>query len=189
MAKTVVELNPDRCVCCYACVAACQDLHYDIDETGPALRRAVRQEDGDGTIRCGSMGCLHCDMALCLAACPTGAIRRDPETGLVIVEEARCVGCRRCQKACPYGVPQFIEAADVYYVAVRYDIVENQNSYESYRATVLLTLRSEDYRAMSDEWIAAKNIRYNEDVIKQYTPQSIYENMTGAGATNALTQP
>lgn len=107
MAKTVVELNPDRCVCCYACVAACQDLHYDIDETGPALRRAVRQEDGDGTIRCGSMGCLHCDTALCLAACPTGAIRRDPETGLVTVEEARCVGCRRCQTACPYGVPQF----------------------------------------------------------------------------------
>ena len=107
MAKTIVELNPDRCVCCYACVAACQDLHYDIDETGPALRRALRQEDADGTIRCGSMGCMHCADAPCLAACPTGAIRRDPETGLVVVEDERCVGCRRCRKACPYGVPQF----------------------------------------------------------------------------------
>ena len=106
MAKTIVELNPDRCVCCYACVAACQDLHYDIDETGPALRRAVRQEDADGTIRCGSIGCLHCEVALCLAACPTGAIRRDPETGLVVVKDGRCVGCGRCRKVCPYGVPQ-----------------------------------------------------------------------------------
>ena len=105
--KTIVELIPDRCVCCYACVAACQDLHYDIDETGPALRRALRQEDAQGRILCGSIGCLHCETALCLAACPTGAIRRDPETGLVVTEDARCVGCRLCQKACPYGVPRF----------------------------------------------------------------------------------
>lgn len=107
MAKTIVELNPDRCVCCYACVAACQDLHYNVDETGPALRRALRQEDAAGTIRCGSIGCMHCETAACLTVCPTGAIRRDPETGLVVTESSLCVGCRRCRKACPYGVPQF----------------------------------------------------------------------------------
>ena len=107
MGNIKIHLNPDRCVCCYACVIACQDLHYDVDEEGPALRRALRQETETGEIRCTSMGCMHCANAPCLTACPTGAIWRDEDTGLVQVNQERCVGCRSCLKACPFQVPQF----------------------------------------------------------------------------------
>lgn len=107
MGRVRIHLDQGRCVCCYACVVACQDLHYDVDQEGPALRRAVRRENEAGEIYCTSLGCMHCDNAPCLAACPTGAIRRDEETGLVQVEQSRCVGCRSCLRACPFQVPQF----------------------------------------------------------------------------------
>ena len=85
-----------------------------------------------------------------------------------------------------YGQPQFIEDTDVYYVAVRYDIGESANVFESYRSAMLLTMRSEDYRVMSDEWIAAADITLNEAVMEQYPLQNIIEVM--AGATNNLAQ-
>lgn len=107
MGTVNIHMDPGRCVCCYACVIACQDLHYDVDEEGPALRRAVRQETETGEIRCISIGCMHCGNAPCLSACPTGAIWRDGDTGLVQVDQSRCVGCRSCFEACPFQVPQF----------------------------------------------------------------------------------
>ena len=48
MSKIVLDLNPSRCVCCYACVVACLDQHYNIEESGPPLRRAVRIESKGG---------------------------------------------------------------------------------------------------------------------------------------------
>ena len=55
-------------------------------------------------------------------------------------------------------------------MATRYDIAETPTSFENYRSTVLLTMRSEDFRIMTDEWMAEAEISYNEDVIKGFTP-------------------
>ena len=86
----------------------------------------------------------------------------------------------------PYGQPQFIEDTDVYYVAVRYDIGESANVFESYRSAMLLTMRSEDYRVMSEEWVAAADITLNQAAMDKYPLENIAEVM--AGATNSLTQ-
>ena len=109
MTKVRIDLDLDRCVACYACVVACLDQHYGIEEEGPALRRAFRFENAEGTIRCISIGCMHCADAPCLAACPTGAVYRDEETGLVQADSSVCIGCRSCLMACPFGAPQFTE--------------------------------------------------------------------------------
>lgn len=109
MEKVVVDLDLNRCVGCFACVIACQDQHYDVDEEGPAFRRAVRYENDEGLIKCVSIGCMHCADAPCLAACPTGAVWRDQETGLVQADSSLCIGCRSCLMACPFGAPKFTE--------------------------------------------------------------------------------
>ena len=47
--------------------------------------------------------CLHCEHAACVTVCPTGASYKRAEDGIVLVDEALCIGCGLCAWACPYG--------------------------------------------------------------------------------------
>lgn len=53
-----------------------------------------------------SQGCNHCSAPACTAACPTGAMHKREEDGLVLVDEDVCIGCGSCARACPYDAPQ-----------------------------------------------------------------------------------
>jgi Fe-S-cluster-containing dehydrogenase component len=53
------------------------------------------------------MPCFHCEEPWCVSACPTGAMRRRPQDGIVYVEQSLCVGCKSCITACPWGAPQW----------------------------------------------------------------------------------
>jgi nitrate reductase beta subunit len=46
--------------------------------------------------------CNHCSYPACLAACPRNAIYKRPEDGIVLVDQGRCRGYRKCMEACPY---------------------------------------------------------------------------------------
>ena len=46
--------------------------------------------------------CNHCSYPACLAACPRKAIYKRPEDGIVLVDQSRCRGYRKCMEACPY---------------------------------------------------------------------------------------
>lgn len=51
--------------------------------------------------------CRHCDPAPCLQVCPSGAITRDDELDLVLVDPKRCIGCAMCAVVCPFDVVTF----------------------------------------------------------------------------------
>jgi DMSO reductase iron-sulfur subunit len=53
------------------------------------------------------MPCFHCENPWCVAVCPTGAMRKRAEDGVVFVDEDLCVGCKTCISACPWGAPQW----------------------------------------------------------------------------------
>ncbi|HYV44108.1 MAG TPA: 4Fe-4S dicluster domain-containing protein [Myxococcaceae bacterium] len=51
--------------------------------------------------------CNHCSYPACLAACPRKAIYKRPEDGIVLVDQERCRGYRKCMEACPYKKPMY----------------------------------------------------------------------------------
>jgi len=46
--------------------------------------------------------CMHCDEPACAAACPVTALEKTPE-GPVVYDVDKCIGCRYCMLACPFG--------------------------------------------------------------------------------------
>ena len=100
--------DADRCIMCHACELACKGTR-DV-ELGVNWRKVVEIWQGEFpnvTRTFVSLSCLHCAEPPCRKACPTGAISKRPEDGIVIVDREKCTGCRECYPACPYGVPQF----------------------------------------------------------------------------------
>lgn len=51
--------------------------------------------------------CNHCEYPACLAACPRNAIYKRKEDGIVLIDQSRCRGYRKCVAACPYKRPMF----------------------------------------------------------------------------------
>ncbi len=60
-----------------------------------------------------SLACNHCADAACMSACPALAYERDSETGTVLLDEAKCIGCRYCAWACPFDAPLFDRARGI----------------------------------------------------------------------------
>jgi Fe-S-cluster-containing dehydrogenase component len=100
--------DPLRCINCRTCEIACKQWRG----IGPGTVRLRRvYEVATGTFPAvtrtfHSVACQHCSDAPCIGACPPGAITRS-EDGVVVVDAARCDGCRRCLDACPLAAPQF----------------------------------------------------------------------------------
>jgi anaerobic dimethyl sulfoxide reductase subunit B len=102
--------DANLCSGCMACVVACQDQN-DLPENGPSFRQVTKYEAGGPPIVIAhlSMSCQHCGDAPCLMVCPTGAIYRREQGGIIDVNRDLCVGCRSCALACPFGAPHFLD--------------------------------------------------------------------------------
>ncbi len=57
-----------------------------------------------------SIGCNHCNKPVCAEVCPLQIIAKQPDTGVVLVDNTNCISCGKCQDTCPWGAPQFYDA-------------------------------------------------------------------------------
>lgn len=98
------------CIGCKQCEVACADknkLKYDdtvaAEERQSDHKFTVVLTKGDKFMR---RLCMNCNDPACASVCPVGALRKTA-AGPVIYEENRCMGCRYCMVACPFGVPKY----------------------------------------------------------------------------------
>lgn len=106
-----IYVNEEYCIGCRLCEIHCLVQHSQSkkiikafkEEAPRAMARLVVEEEGPLSF---AMQCRHCEDALCVDACMTGAMHRDEETGTVQCDEDRCVGCWMCIMVCPFGAIQ-----------------------------------------------------------------------------------
>ncbi len=99
-----------RCVGCHACETACKEENSI--SPGPKWIQVMEVETrvaGEWTINWKPMACMHCGDPWCLKVCPTRAISKRNEDGIVLVNGDYCIGCMECFRACPFGTPQLGE--------------------------------------------------------------------------------
>lgn len=98
----VIDLK--KCIGCQYCIYACQATN-DVNDDMRWNVFLVDETQTENTFFL-TRPCLHCQNAPCVSVCPVSAtyIRDD---GLVVMDYDRCIGCRYCQAACPYGARSF----------------------------------------------------------------------------------
>jgi Fe-S-cluster-containing dehydrogenase component/CRP-like cAMP-binding protein len=94
-------IDLDRCTRCDDCVKACAAAH----DNNP---RFVRQGPINNQVMVAN-ACMHCQDPVCMIECPTGAISRHADEGVVQINDATCVGCASCANNCPYNAIRMVE--------------------------------------------------------------------------------
>ena len=106
MARYGMLINTKKCIGCYACRVACQMVNgLESDE---AFIKFDEMEQGvypNVYAEVVPVQCMHCEDAPCEAVCPTHATYTT-DSGVVLVDEEKCIGCGTCQKSCPYDAPR-----------------------------------------------------------------------------------
>ncbi len=114
-----------KCIGCLECVAACKKqngLAMDVprvwqrnDGLSADNWTAVLQKEASGENYYVRKQCRHCLEPACASACPVGALHTTPQ-GVVVYDNDKCLGCRYCMMACPYGIPRYDWDQQVPYV-------------------------------------------------------------------------
>lgn len=108
----VMVIDLSKCIGCDYCVYACQATNDTTDQ----LRWNIRITDVTATGQTFHLTrpCLHCREAPCVNVCPVAATYHRDD-GLVVMDYDKCIGCRYCQTACPYGARSFnwVERDDI----------------------------------------------------------------------------
>jgi len=114
MSTWAILTDTTLCIGCEKCVQACKRVNglgadaprrwqRRIDDLSATRYTTIVRRPGNHFVR---QQCRHCLEPACTSACLVGALHKTPE-GPVIYDSSKCMGCRYCMVACPYGIPRY----------------------------------------------------------------------------------
>ncbi|NPV69318.1 MAG: 4Fe-4S dicluster domain-containing protein [Firmicutes bacterium] len=106
--KKVLMVNHEKCTMCRRCELVCSLKHAG--EFNPVKARVNVAAFPDDFFYM-PVTCQQCDEPVCAEVCPAGALSHNEVTGAVELDSNRCIGCRMCVAACPFGAMSY-SAAD-----------------------------------------------------------------------------
>lgn len=98
--QKILVVDPEKCTGCRLCEVVCSMYHEKTINPYRARIRVVKWEAVGIYV---PMVCQHCESPVCEAVCPMNAIQRDPNTGAMVINYDRCIGCKMCVLSCPLG--------------------------------------------------------------------------------------
>ena len=109
----VIDLK--RCYGCYACSMACKvKNHTPPDVFWARVLKGERGEYPNSGRQALPVLCMQCEEPSCQEVCPTGATHT-LDSGIVVVDKDKCMGCKYCMMACPYGARYSVESWESYF--------------------------------------------------------------------------
>lgn len=99
------------CIDCELCMEACVKTN-NVPAYGFRTKILEKRRDivgGEQETIFMPVLCNHCNRPPCVRVCPTTATWKDQQTGIVVMKESRCIGCKTCMAACPYNARYFDE--------------------------------------------------------------------------------
>jgi carbon-monoxide dehydrogenase iron sulfur subunit len=100
----VLILNYEKCTGCRECELVCAVQHEGVSNPARSRIKIIKMEWEGKYI---PVTCQQCESAPCMAICPVKAISRDQNLNRVLVNYDKCIGCRMCVAACPFGAMSF----------------------------------------------------------------------------------
>lgn len=133
MTEIAILYDSSKCFACKGCQVSCKqwnnlpsplgmnEVQYSADmESLPDLNGDTRllvtydERGAAGSVEWafGRRSCFHCSEPACMAVCTGSAISQLPD-GTVMLDKTKCVGCKYCMAACPFGTPKFRDSLGV----------------------------------------------------------------------------
>ena len=157
----IITVTPSNCTGCRLCEIAC------------SLKSAGECNPSKSKIRIIGYNkmfpvpflCLQCEKPFCAEICPSGAINKEEKTGVVRVSKEKCVGCKMCTLACPFGNIAFSNDDRI---VVKCDLCKGEPECVAFCPTGALEFREVDTAAIGKRISLVERLR------------AIYEGTTGS---------
>lgn len=99
MAKAL-SLDPTKCRGCFSCVIACSSRNFGIGDMNISRIKVTPFFSETFFV---PLACFQCETPYCSRVCPANALVTNGETGVVELDKEKCIGCKLCIMACPFG--------------------------------------------------------------------------------------